>query len=259
MTLNRLIPGILALTLSGALLGGCASAPVTGRPQLLLVPAQQVDQMGAVAYQQELSKHRIDSNPQQVAQVRRVGERLAAAANKPNYRWEFNVIDDPSQINAFALPGGKVAVYSGLLNLGLSDAELAAVMGHEIGHVIAHHSQERLSEQMGTNLILSILSGSSRMSPQTVQVLNSALGIGVGLPFERRQESEADLIGLDLMAKACYDPRAALSFWEKMMAATRNLPQPPAILSNHPSDQSRIQAIQAAIPRFLPIYESCRR
>lgn len=259
MTLNRLIPGILALTLAATLLSACATAPVTGRPQLLLVPEQQVDQMGAVAYQQELSKHRIDSNPQQVAQVRRVGERLAAAANKPNYRWEFNVIDDPSQINAFALPGGKVAVYSGLLNLGVSDAELAAVLGHEIGHVIAHHSQERLSEQMGTNLILSVLSGSSRMSPQTVQALDTAMGIGVGLPFERRQESEADLIGLDLMAKACYDPHAALSFWEKMMAATRNLPRPPALLSNHPSDQSRIQAIRAAIPRFMPIYASCRR
>lgn len=254
-----ILSGLLALTLGSILLSGCATAPVTGRQQLVLVSEQEVNQMGALAYQQELSKHRIDANARQLAQVRRVGARLAAAANRPNYRWEFHVIDEPQTINAFALPGGKVAVYSGLLNLGLSDDELAAVLGHEIAHAIAQHTRERISEQMGTNLILSILAGSSRVSPQTAQLLNTAFGIGIGLPFERRQESEADYIGLDLMAHAGYDPRAALTFWQKMMAATRNMPQPPALLSSHPSDQARIQAIQAAIPRFMPIYEANKR
>ncbi|MEW5792071.1 MAG: M48 family metallopeptidase [Pseudomonadota bacterium] len=249
---------LLGAMLGASLLSACATAPVTGRQQLMLVSESDVVRMGSLAYRQELSQSRLNSNPQQVAQVRRVGQRIAQVANRPDYQWEFNVIDEPQNINAFALPGGKVAVYSGLLNLGLSDDELAAVIGHEVGHAIAQHSRERVSQQVGFDLALSVLAG-GRVSPQTVQLINTAFGIGVGLPFERRQESEADLIGLDLMARAGYDPRAALSFWQKMMQATRGAGRPPELLSSHPSDQRRIRTIQAEIPRFMPIYERAKR
>lgn len=250
--------GTLSLLVLAGLLSGCASAPVTGRQQLLLVPESEVNQLGTVAYQKELSGHPINHNPQQVAQVRRVGERLARVANRPDYHWEFNVIDDPQTVNAFALPGGKVAVYSGLLNMGLSDAELAAVMGHEIGHAIAQHSRERVSQEVGLNLAMGVLGG-GRISPATSQLINTAFGIGVELPFGRRQESEADLIGLDLMAQAGYNPEAALSFWQKMMRASAGQPQPPQFLSSHPSDEQRLAALRAAMPKYMAIYRQAKK
>lgn len=248
----------LSLLVFAGILSGCASAPVTGRQQFLLVSESDVNQLGAVTYQKELSGQPINRNPQQVAQVRRVGERIARVANRPDYKWEFNVIDEPQTLNAFALPGGKVAVYSGLLNLGLSDDELAAVMGHEIGHATAQHSRERVSQEVGLNLAMSVL-GSGRISPATSQLINTAFGIGVGLPFGRRQESEADLVGLDLMARAGYNPEAALSFWQKMMRASAGQPRPPQFLSSHPSDDKRISGLKAAIPRYMPIYRQARK
>lgn len=240
-----------------ALLGAftaCARAPVTGRHQLMLVSEAQADQLGLQAYDQILAQSKISHDPVYVDQVTRVGERLARAANRPNDQWQFAVIDDPKTINAFALPGGKVAVYTGLLNLHLSDAELAAVLGHEIGHVLAQHTRERLSEQLGVKLGLDLAGLSGRLGPNAMQAVDLAVGIGIGLPFERRQETEADDIGLDLMARAGYDPRAAVALWKKMMAAA-GPSHTPELLSTHPSDEQRIRNIEAALPRVMPIYE----
>lgn len=238
----------IALSCFGLLLSACASAPVTERPQLMLVSEPTAIEMGLKAYQETLASAKLSSNPKYVAQVRRVGQYIANVAERPDYRWEFNVIDDDKTINAFALPGGKVAVYSGLLQLKLSDDELAAVMGHEIAHAIAQHSRERMSQQMGIVMIMQAL-GSGEKNPQTSAIMNIALGIGVGLPFERKQESEADLIGLDLMTLAGYDPRAAISFWQKMQSTGGQ--KPPELLSSHPSDERRIKDLQAALPRYM--------
>jgi len=237
------------------LLAACTTAPVTGRQQLMLVSESDAMQMGLQAYKEEMAKVKLSHDPKYVGQVRRVGERIAKVSGHSEYQWEFNVIGEPKTINAWALPGGKVAVYTGLLNLGLSDAELAAVMAHEVGHAIAQHSRERMSQALGINLGLGVLGSSGRMSDASLQAVNLALGIGVGLPFGRKQESEADFIGLDLMAKAGYDPHAALSFWQKMSQAAGGR-KTPELLSTHPSNERRMRDIEAALPRFMPIYEA---
>ncbi len=242
--------GVLGITL----LNACSTAPVTGRQQFMLVSESQAEDMGAQAYKDALGKSKLSQDPKYVEQVRRVGTRIAQAANKPDYQWEFNVIDEPKTVNAWALPGGKVAVYTGLLNLGVSDAELAAVMGHEVAHALAQHSRERMSQAMAQQIGLEVLGATGKLGEGGLQAVNLALGLGVGLPFGRKQESEADYIGLDLMSKAGYDPRAALSFWQKMESASTG--KPPEFLSTHPSSEHRIRDIETALPKFLPTYEA---
>lgn len=244
--------------LLGLIVAACAKAPVTGRSQLMLVSEKDTEQAGLQAYREIMSKSKVSPDPQHNARIRRIGERIAKVAERPQYQWEFIVIDDPKMINAWALPGGKVAVYTGLLNLNLSDDELAAVMAHEIAHAIAQHSRERMSEAVGLNVGLGVLGGSGKMSEGQLKALELAFGIGVGLPFSRKQESEADYIGLDLMAKAGFDPRAALSLWQKMSQVAGGQ-KTPELLSTHPSNERRMQDIQAALPRVLPIYEAARR
>lgn len=246
--------GLMTL-LGGALLSACSTAPVTGRQQMMLVSEAQAQQMGAQAYTETLAKSKLTRDPKYLDQVRRVGAHVAQAAQKPEYQWEFNVIDEPKTINAWALPGGKVAVYTGLLDLGLSDAELAAVIGHEVAHALAQHSRERMSQAMVQQIGLEALAAGTQLGEGALQAVNLALGIGVGLPFGRQQESEADYIGLDLMAKAGYDPRAAISFWQKMERASGG-GKPPEFLSTHPTSAHRIRDIETALPKFLPTYEA---
>lgn len=240
------------------LLAGCASAPVTGRSQLLIVPEQQEIALGLEAYQQILTKEPVSNDPQVNAMVKRVGSRIAAVADKPDYNWEFTVIDDDKTANAFALPGGKVAIYTGLLPYTKSEAGLAFVMAHEIGHAIARHGGERMSQQLllqlgqqGLNIAV------ANRSPEAIQAINMGYGaastVGVVLPFSRRQEYEADNIGLVLMAKAGYDPRESASFFQRMMADS-NKQSPPEFLSTHPTDESRIRAIQEMIPEAMQYY-----
>lgn len=241
--------------LLAATLVACSSAPVTGRKQLMIVSESQATDMGLQAYQEILSKSKLSTDPKYTDPVQRVGRLIAQASDKPDYQWEFNVIDEPKTINAWALPGGKVAVYTGLLNLGLSDAELAAVMGHEVAHALAQHSRERISQAMTQQVGLAVLGASGKLGQGEMQAVGLALGIGVGLPFSRKQESEADYIGLDLMAKAGYNPQAAITLWQKMSAANDGK-SPPEFLSTHPSSEHRISDIQAALPKFMPVYEA---
>lgn len=247
--------GLMCLMCS-VLMAACSKAPVTGRKQLMLVSEPQAQELGIQAYKEALDKSKLSQDPKYLDQVRRVGTRIAQAAQKPDYQWEFNVIDEPKTINAWALPGGKVAVYTGLLNLGVSDAELAAVMGHEVAHALAQHSRERMSQAMAQQLGLEVLGATGKLGEGGLQAVNLALGLGVGLPFGRKQESEADYIGLDLMAKAGYDPHAALSFWQKMESANGGSGKQPEFLSTHPSSEHRIRDIQAALPKFMPTYEA---
>jgi len=244
--------------LLSALLFGCATVPYTKRSQLVLVPQSEEISLGAQAYREILSKAVIVRNPEFVDPVRRVGERIARAADQPDYRWEFTVIDDDSMINAFALPGGKVAVYTGIFPVAQDEAGLAAVIGHEVAHALAHHGAERMSQgllaQIGAVGLSVALGGSD---PQTANAIMQAYGLGaeygVLKPFSRGQESEADHIGLILMSKAGYDPHAALGIWERMEKLNEKVP--PEFLSTHPSYGTRITDIRRWLPEAERYYK----
>lgn len=249
--------GLVAL-LALLAIPSCATVPYTHRSQLLLVSESEEAKLGAAAYEEILKKSRIDRDPQINAVVRAVGERIARAVNKPEYQWEFTVIDDPKQVNAFALPGGKVAVYTGLLPVAKDEAGLAVVMGHEVAHVLARHGAERMSQglllQIGAVGLSVALGGSS---PATRDAIFQAYGlgaqVGVLLPFSRSQEAEADHIGMILMARSGYDPAAALDLWKRMEAKTGGK-GPPEFLSTHPSYQTRQQNIEEWLPEARSYY-----
>ena len=235
----------------------CTAAPYTRRSQLILLSPDQESKLGAQAFREVLKKGRVDARPTVNRPVEEVGRRLARAANRPDYKWEFAVIDDPKQVNAFALPGGKVAVYTGLFPVAQDTTGLAVVLGHEISHVLARHGAERMSQglvaEVGGTLLGAFLGGGA-----TANAILAAYGlgaqVGVLLPFSRTQESEADHIGLLLMARAGYDPRAALAFWQRMERTGGN--GPPEFLSTHPSHGSREQQIEAWLPEAMRHYEA---
>jgi len=229
----------------------CATVPYTNRSQLMLVPESQDLALGAQAYQEVMKKAKVSHDPKMVEAVREVGERIARAANKPDYKWEFTVIDDDKTVNAFALPGGKVAVYTGLFPVARDSAGLAAVLGHEVGHAVARHGAERMSQMIPlevAQLGLSVYLGSA--SPGTQQAVMQAFGlgaqVGVLLPFSRSQEAEADHIGLILMAKAGYDPHAALELWQRFEKTGQK--SPPEFMSTHPSYGTRERNIESWLP-----------
>ncbi len=244
----------LALSVAVAA-AACETVPVTGRSQLNLIDEQTEAKLGAEAFQEIKAKSRISRDPQANAMVQRVAQRIANASGY-EADWEVIVIDEP-QVNAFALPGGKIAVYTGMLPVAGDEAGLATVMAHEVGHVIARHGAERMSRSelisVGTSVLSTVLSGTTGVDPQmTAALLGAGATFGLELPFSRNQEYEADRIGLTLMAQAGYDPRAAVSFWQRMAEATRN--GPPEFLSTHPADENRIRRLQELMPEALPHY-----
>ncbi|RME73589.1 MAG: M48 family peptidase, partial [Planctomycetota bacterium] len=174
-----------------------------------------------------------------------------------NYDWEFRVIDAPDTVNAFCLPGGKVAFYTGILPICQNEAGVAVVMGHEVAHALARHGAERISQSLVLNLGIAAISAAASKDPETREEIAAALGVGtaltIALPFSRKQESEADYIGLMLMAKAGYDPREAPKFWKRMEAAS-NGEQPPEFLSTHPSHERRIEDLEDAMPEAMEYY-----
>src|SRR5262245_60892486 len=184
------------------LLVACQSVPITGRSQLQLVSPAQETEMGAEAYKQILGKAKLSTDPAVNDLVTRVGTRIAAASGRSDLPWELKVIDDPKTLNAFALPGGKVAVYTGMLQVTRDEAGLAAVLGHEVGHVVARHSAERVSQQLSVQLGAQMVGAVFGVSPQLTQAGAGLLVNMVQLPWGRQQESEADHVGLVLMAKA---------------------------------------------------------
>lgn len=219
--------------------------------------------MGLQAYRQILKKSRLSQDPGLNEQVTRVGRRIAAATGRTDLPWEFTVIDDRRQINAFALPGGKVAVYTGLLPVARDDAGLAAVLGHEIAHVIARHGGERVSQGLLVQVGLTATTVAlSRGDPQMVRQVSSLLGagaaVGLILPWSRQQESEADRLGLIYMAKAGYDPRAARDLWIRMDETSRGSGRPPEFLSTHPSHGTRLRQIDRWLPEALQYYRTSR-
>jgi predicted Zn-dependent protease len=250
----------LALTLLAVAPSGCETVPYTGRRQIQLVSADEEAQMGVQSYQQIVGKATLSNDAQTNAMVQRVGSRIAAVTGL-DYKWEFRLIADDKQANAFALPGGKVAVYTGILPITRDEAGLAAVLGHEIGHVLARHGGERLSQQMGVQTATQVLAGMASSNPATVQLVSAALGagaqVGVMLPWSRQQESEADHLGLILMAKAGYDQHASLEVWKRMQDAAKGQ-RPSEWLSTHPSEATRIEQIQGWLPEALQYYRPTR-
>jgi predicted Zn-dependent protease len=187
-----------------------------------------------------------------------VGQRIAAAADKPEYKWEFNVIQG-KEINAFALPGGKVAFWEGIMPVAQDDAGIAVIMGHEVAHALARHGAERMSQAMGAQALGELLSlGVGKVNPglreDFLKLYGLGASVGVLMPWGRAQESEADRIGLSLMAKAGYDPMAALAFWERMSKASGA--KPPEFLSTHPSDETRMAQIRAWLPEARKDFRS---
>jgi predicted Zn-dependent protease len=251
---------VVALLLLVLAPSGCETVPYTGRRQVQFVSPNEEAQMGVQAFQQIVGKATLSTDAQVNALVQRVGSRIAAVTELP-YQWEFRVIQDDKQANAFALPGGKVAVYTGMLSVTRDEPGLAAVLGHEIAHVLARHGGERLSQQMGVQTVTQLLAGMASSNPATVQLVAAALGagaqVGVLLPWGRAQESEADHVGLILMAKAGYDPRAARDLWTRMAEAAKGQ-RPPEFLSTHPAEATRIQQIEGWLPEALTHYRPAR-
>jgi len=263
---------IVALVAAASLtLTGCYTNPVTGRSSLVLISQGEEVALGAQSFQAIRKAEKVSADPGYNARVTRVGQRIAAVVGKelPDAKWEF-VVFESKDVNAFALPGGKVGVYTGLLKLAESDAELAAVMGHEIGHVTARHGSERMSEQMviaGVGALGSVaVDSAAKDGGQTRQLFELAYGgattLGRVLPHSRSNESEADRMGAVYAARAGYDPQAAITFWQKMVAqksgAEKGGGALATLLSTHPADQKRITDLKALMPSVIPIYEQNR-
>lgn len=230
---------------------GCATAPHTRRSQFIMIPKSRAVAMGREASRKIKKEEPLSEDPALVDRVQRVGGRIAAHTDS-EYEWEFDVVDK-DVLNAFALPGGKVFVYRGLLEIMDTDAQLATVIAHEIAHVIARHGAERMSIQLGTALVGQAAGIVLDMSdPTAARVFQQAYGIGaqvgVILPYSRTHEYEADHIGLILMAEAGYDPQAAVAFWERMMEENKDEKKPPEWLSTHPLSRERLQEIIQEIP-----------
>jgi len=241
-------------------LGGCYTVPETGRSSFIL-PVDDVGQ-GAAAFAEIKAKEKISRDPAANERVRRIGLRIAQVVGQdlPGAAWEFVVFDAPDTVNAFALPGGKVGVYTGLLNLASSDDEVAIVIGHEIAHVTARHGAERMSQG------ILVAAGGLVLDHQTQGRRNhdlllagyGLLSTGGMLAFSRSHESEADYIGIRYAARAGFDPRAAVTFWQKMEKQSKG-GRLPVFLSTHPSHDRRIGDLQRWMPEVLPIYEAAKR
>jgi predicted Zn-dependent protease len=229
-----------------------------------LVSSAQMDKGAADAYAKVLAdaraKNQLNRDPAQVERVRGIAKRLipstaAFRGDAPGWKWEVNVITT-NEVNAWCMPGGKIAVYTGLISsLNITDDELAAVMGHEIGHALREHGRERASEEMTKQLgveVLSVLIGVNLENQLTDTILNVTLS----LPHSRTQETEADRIGVELAARSGFDPRAAVSLWQKMGRLGGG--KPPEWLSTHPSDQTRTRDVQGYAERVMPLYEAAR-
>ena len=263
-SMSALAPA-LAATL---IVGGCQSVRTTSagavgvdRKQQMLVSTAAIDQAAAQAYDAELKAARekgvLDTDRAQLERVTNVARRIVAATgtfrpDAPGWQWQFNV-QKTQELNAYCMPGGRIMVYSGLLEqLDLSDAELATVLGHEIAHALREHTRERVSRAYAQQLVLSGAAAVTGAGEGTANLANMVADVTFQLPFSRDQESEADDIGLELMARAGYDPHAALTLWNKMAKAEQS--GTPKFLSTHPAPRDRIKDIEKNLPRVLPLY-----
>jgi predicted Zn-dependent protease len=264
---------ILAFVLAGtvAALGGCARTTQSGavgvdRSQTMLVSSAEVDRSAAQQYAKTIAaaqqKGLLDRDPAMVNRVRTIANRLivqtgAFRKDAPGWKWEVHVITS-DQLNAWCMPGGKMAVYTGLIQkLNLSDDEIAAIMGHEIAHALREHGRERVSQQMATGVAVGIASAALGLGQGGGQLADAVAQVTFTLPNSRLHEQEADRIGVELAARAGYDPRAAVSVWEKMAKAGGG--SPPQFLSTHPSAENRIRDLEVYAQKVMPLYEAAAR
>jgi predicted Zn-dependent protease len=259
---------LAGMTLSILILAACTTVPITGRQSLSLVSDSELLTLSLQQYQDVLHKAKLSQDQQKVQMVKNVGARIARATEDllrqrgleseiSNYKWEFNLIQDDKTVNAWCMPGGKVAVYTGLLPVAQNETGLAVVMGHEIAHAVAKHGAERVSQGLLQQMGGAALSVALSTSPAaTSSLVLQAYGVGTNvaflLPYSRTHESEADRIGLILMAKAGYDPRDAVPFWKRMAASGSS--GTPEFLSTHPAPETRIKQIEALIPEAMSYY-----
>lgn len=262
---------LLALLLPLALSGGCETNPYTGRSQFLMTSVSDEMKMGAQAYDQVKSdpKMKTSQDPREIEPVKRVAARIVEAAKRSKYaemaqqfQWEVTVIKDDQTANAFALPGGKMAVYTGIFPMAKTEAGLAAVMGHEVVHALARHGAERMSQGQATSIGVQVLgtaagvgTGSAALGQATMAALGVGAQVGMLLPFSRKHESEADYIGILLAADAGYDPRESVALWERMGQMSEG-GAPAEFMSTHPSHETRIDQLKKWMPEAMAIYQS---
>ena len=259
---------LTTLLLALFLLAGCSSVPLTGRKQVLLVSDSEVLSSSLTQYNDYIKTAKKSTNTTQTAMVVRVGKKIAAATEAylkangmsseiKNFAWEFNLVQD-AQVNAFCMPGGKIVVYEGLMKRVSSDDELAVVIGHEVAHAVAKHSNERMSQQVmaqyGAAILGAVVSDKSAAVQKAAEtVYGIGAQYGVMLPFSRKHESEADYMGLVFMTMAGYNPDVAVGFWQKMSAGSGG--SVPEFMSTHPSDATRIADIEKELPSIKAKYQ----
>ena len=257
--------GVLAIALAACTTVQTTAPGAVGieRPQRMLVSEEDVEKGAEQAYAQELQKAReadkLNKDPALTARVRAITDRLipvtaAFRPDAPGWSWQVNTLTT-DEMNAYAMPGGKIMVYSGLVQkLKLTDAELAAVLGHEISHALREHTRERVSQAYAQQIALLGLAVVTGAGQGAVDLANQVASVTFQLPHTRVQEAEADIMGLELMARAGYEPHSAVTLWQKMMAAEKS--SPPQFLSTHPSPSNRVAELQARIPKVMPLYEA---
>lgn len=262
----------LSLCLFALALGGCETTTAGGavgadRSQLMLVSSEQMDQMSVQGYaklkSEASAKGALNKNPAMLQRVRAIAGRLEPQTrvfrpDAPGWKWEVNVIES-NELNAFCMPGGKIMVYSGLISqLKLSDDEIAIVLGHEIAHALREHSREHVSQAMAAQAGIGIGAALLGLGQGSADLAGAGYETLIATRFSRADETEADRIGLELTARAGYDPRAGVTLWQKMINASQG-GRPPEFLSSHPTEASRVQQIQALLPTVMPLYEAARR
>jgi predicted Zn-dependent protease len=234
---------------------GCSVVPHTQRKALVLISPDQEMAMGEEAYREVLSKAKLSKNKKWVLIVDRVGRNIARVSDRPNLAWEFRVIES-KQKNAFCLPGGKVAVYTGIMEVAQNEAGLAAIMGHEIAHAVARHGAERMTQVLLLNMGMSVADVSLNNTEHRDLIL-AAIGVGANLgvllPYSRKHETEADNIGTIYMAKAGYDPYEAVALWERFAQAGQG--NPPAFFSTHPPSLERAEALRTIAKKAMVEYQ----
>lgn len=265
--LIAVLPGLAV-----AMFSGCATTTEPGavgasRPQLMLISSQELEQAAAQSYNQLKAegsrKGQLNADRAMLQRVRAIAARIEPQTavfrrDAVNWNWEVNVISS-DELNAFCMPGGKIMFYSGLINkLSLSDDEIAVVMGHEIAHALREHAREQVSQAMAAQSAINLGTAVLGMGAETANVAAMSYKTFIATKFSRTDESEVDRIGLELAARAAYDPRAGVSLWKKMIQASQGGERPPEFLSTHPAESNRIQEIESLLPTVMPLYEAAR-
>ena len=271
MSTFRILAAILLGSWLGTL-GGCATTTEGGavgadRSQLLLVSSEQLDEMAAQSYAKlkadAARQGALNRDPAMLQRVRTVASRIEPQTavfrpDAPGWNWEVNVLNS-DQLNAFCMPGGKIMFYSGLINqLRLTDDEIAIVMGHEIAHALREHSREHMSQAIAAQTAIGVGAALLGLGEGSAGFANAGYEALIATQFSRSDESEADRIGLELAARAGYDPRAGVTLWQKMIAANKG-GRPPEFLSSHPADATRVQEIESLLPTVMPLYQAAHR